>query len=149
MMDTPLKTRVSTTVGLLLARLPMGAFFLLAGYQKIFQVGVGKFVHEASRSPRMPDWAPPAGVSAYLHAVPFLELVVGILLVLGLVARVGGLIGSLMVVSFIIGATGLRDPNLPFTPNLIYLGVLLLVLLAGPGRISLDAVLLGRKKIAV
>jgi uncharacterized membrane protein YphA (DoxX/SURF4 family) len=135
-------------VGLLLARLPMGAFFLIAGIHKL-HMGIDQFVSFASHSGSAPRAVPPDWVNTYLHAVPFLELTVGLLLILGILTRLGGLIGALMVLSFTIGYTGLHgqspsDQGLPFHPNLIYLGILLLVFLAGPGRISLDGMLFGR-----
>ena len=136
----------SISLGLLLARLPMGAFFLIAGYQKVFKIGVENFVAFASQSPRIPHWAPPGALHTYLHAVPYLEMSVGALLVLGLLARLGGLVGAVMVSSFIIGATGIYAEGLPFTPNFIYLGLLLLFVFAGPGMISLDGLMFGPPK---
>jgi uncharacterized membrane protein YphA (DoxX/SURF4 family) len=149
-MTNPLRTEKSLNLGLLLARLPMGAFFLIAGIQKL-HMGIDRFVGYARSSGSAPRAVPPEWVNNYLHAVPFLELAVGTLLILGLVGRLGGLIGALMVISFTIGYSGLHgqspsDQGLPFHPNLIYLGLLLLVFLAGPGRISLDGLLFGRKR---
>lgn len=136
---------VSVSLGLLLGRLPMGAFFLLAGCAKI-RMGINNFVGFASRSSHVPAAVPQSLVNGYLHAVPFLEIIVGAMLILGLFARAGGLIGSLMVISFVVGATGWTAPGLPFTPNLIYLGVLLAVLLAGPGCASVDRLVFGPAK---
>ena len=145
-MKNPLRSQSSINLGLLLARLPVGALFLTAGYKKIFSMGVDKFVAMASQTGRVPSGVPHQWVDMYLHAVPYLEITVGLLVVLGLFGRVGGLIGSLMIVTFIIGATGLSDANLPFTPNLIYLAAMLLVLLVGPGGFSLDGLMFGRRK---
>ena len=131
------KLPVSVSLGLLLGRLPMGAFFLLAGCLKV-RMGVNNFVGFAMRGSHVPPVVPESFVNGYLHAVPFMEIIVGVMLILGLFARAGGLIGSLMVISFIIGATGWTTPGLPFTPNLIYLGILLAVLVAGPGSASAD-----------
>lgn len=144
-MTNPLRTEKSTSLGLLLARLPMGAFFLLAGISKI-RMGIDNFVSFATSNGTPPHAIPADWVHTYLHAFPFLEIAVGTLLIVGLIGRVGALVGALMVISIVVGFTGIKDPNLPFHPNLIYLGILLLIFLAGPGRISVDGALFGRGK---
>ena len=149
-MKNPLKSDASASLGMLLARLPVGAFFLIAGYDKL-RGGIEKFVDAVSSSATPPPWAPPGSVHTFLHVLPFLEVAVGALLLLGLLTRVGALIASLMVLSFIVGYTHLHgvsasDQSLPFHPNLIYLGLLLALVFVGPGRFSLDGVLFGRKK---
>jgi uncharacterized membrane protein YphA (DoxX/SURF4 family) len=146
-MTNPLKTQASTNLGLLLARLPMGAFFFLAGYDKVFHKGVDKFVELASSSARpLPFEVSHGLMNGYLHAIPFLEMIVGTWLVVGMLSRLSAFVGSLMLVSFIVGATGMQLTGAPFHPNLIYLGVTLCVLLAGPGNVSLDQLLFNRKK---
>ena len=144
-MKNPLKTETSAGLGLLAARVPMGMFFLIAGYGKFTgSGGVSGFVSQ-SRS-GIPGWISPQLGHYYLGAVPYLEVIVGAFLVLGLLTRLVGLIGALMITSFIIGATGIRGNGLPFSPNLIYLGLLLLVFLVGPGKLSVDALLFGGRR---
>lgn len=147
-MNNPLNSEKAINLGLLAGRLPIGAFFLIAGVQKL-HMGIDAFVSYASRYGSAPAAVPPHWVNTYLHAVPFLELAVGVCLVLGFLSRVGGLIGALMVLSFTIGYSGLHgitdsDKALPFHPNLIYCGLLLMLFLLGPGRVSVDALLFGR-----
>lgn len=149
-MKNPMKSDASASLGMLLARLPVGAFFLIAGYDKL-RGGVDNFVKAVSSSATPPPWVPPGSVETYLHVVPFLEVAVGAMLLLGLLTRLGALIGSLMVLSFTVGYTHLHgvspsDQALPFHPNLIYLGLLLALLFVGPGRFSLDGVLFGGKR---
>ena len=148
-MTNPLRSEKSTNLGLLLARLPMGAFFLLAAIAKL-QMGVANFVSYASRNGHAPAAVPGPWVDNYLHALPFIEIAVGVLLIVGLLGRVAALAGALVVLSVVIGFTGLHgvtdsDRALPFHPNLIYLGLLLMLFLLGPGRISVDALLFGRR----
>ena len=146
-MTNPLKSQASTNFGLFLARVPMGAFFFLAGYDKVFHKGVEEFVKFAVANARPIPFEVSTGVmNGYLHAIPFLELIVGTWLVVGMLSRVSAFVSSLMLVSFIMGATGVRAPGAPFQPNLIYLGVTLGVLLAGPGSLSLDNLMFNRKK---
>lgn len=144
-MRNPLKTDRSAGLGLFLARLPMGLFFLLAGCAKI-SGGMNRFV--AQYSGNVPRWAPPGYGNYYLHAVPFLEIAVGVLVTVGLLTRLFSLIGAVMILTFIIGVTGLRNPA-PFNPNCIYLGLMLMLFLVGPGKMSLDYLLFGKGRRTV
>ena len=141
-MRNPLKSDGAVSLGLLLARLPMGLFFLIAGFTKLHG-GVNAFV-ENTRG-YVPNWAPSELGVRYLQLVPYLEVAVGAMLVLGLLTRLAGLIGALMVISYMIAVTGVRDAQLPFHPNMIYLGVLLTLFFVGPGGLSLDGVLFAKR----
>ncbi|HEY7090522.1 MAG TPA: DoxX family protein [Tepidisphaeraceae bacterium] len=139
-MASPLNSTAAASLGLLCARVPMGVYFALAGLHKITG-GIGKFVDGTIglATKVMPEQLG----RAFLTALPFAELLVGISLVFGLLGRLGGLVGSLLLISFLIAATGVAPGSSggPFHPNLVFLGVALLVLFAGPGKISLDNVI--------
>src|SRR5215213_7969063 len=139
--------------GLFLARVPLGIVLALAGYNK-FQYGVENFVNGA-RS--MGEQFMPANLAnMYLHAVPYAEVGLGGMLILGLLTRMSGLLSALMLISFGL-ATGGGGTNgffnfhpenasklfqAPFT-----YGVLALVaFFAGPGTISLDHLLFGARR---
>ena len=144
-MRNPIASSASTSLGLLLARVPLGAYFVLAGFSKFTAPGgVKAFVSHFAGA--VPAWVPPVAGKYYLQAVPYAEILVGASLVLGVAGRLGGLLASLMLTSFIIAVTGVRAANLPFQPNVIFLGVALLVLLAGPGTVSMDRVMWGKPK---
>lgn len=147
-MFNPFKSGASVNLGLLLTRLPIGCFFLIAGYQKVFNMGVGQFVDFAVKNGSAPRVVPADWVHTYLHAIPYLEMAIGAMLILGLFARIGGLVGALMILSYIIGYTGFRGDltSLPFHPNFIYLGLLLAVLMVGPGHMSLDGMLFAKRR---
>ena len=129
---TPLSGRLYPTraasIDLLLARLPLGAYFIVAGATKL-RNGRAGFVEYAST--HIPDWSlahkfPPNFTNGFLNALPWIELGVGVLIVVGLLTRVAGLAASLLLISFIAGFTGLsgqlhEQVKLPFHPNLVYL----------------------------
>lgn len=138
-------------LGLLLARVPLGVVLALAGYEKIARQGVESFVSE--RRGLAEHFMSPALANLYLHAVPYAELALGGLLVLGLATRLSGFLAALMLLSFGLatgGVDGFFDPHPALAPELFKApftyGVLALVaFLAGPGKISLDGLFFGRR----
>ena len=144
-MRNPLASPGSTSLGLLLARVPLGAFFVLAGFAKFTAPG-GAAAFASQAAGAVPSWVPDQVGRYYLHAVPYAEVVVGASLVLGVAGRLGGLVASLMLASFMIAVTGVRSGGGPFQPNVIFLGVAVLVLLAGPGSLSMDRVMWGKPR---
>ena len=123
-------------LGLLLLRVPFGVYLAIAGINKV-RGGVGGFVSHGVES--IPPFLPEAIGRAYLYAVPWAELLLGIMLVLGVFTRMAGFLAALMVFSFTVAVTGIGDPPKPFNANLIYIGLLLAVAMLGPGAISVDA----------
>ncbi len=145
-MRNPLASPGSTSLGLFLARVPLGAYFVLAGFAKFTAPGgVTGFVSQYAKT--VPAWAQAAG-RYYLQAIPYAEILVGASLVLGVAGRVGAFAAALMLASFMIAVTGVRSANLPFHPNVIFMGLALLIFLAGPGSISMDKVMWGKSKPA-
>jgi uncharacterized membrane protein YphA (DoxX/SURF4 family) len=137
--------RSSTTasVGLLLARLPLGAYFAIAGIEK-FRMGIDTFVN--AFLPNATKFMPENGARMFLTALPYAEITLGLLLIFGVLTRVAAGLVALLLISFTLGATGVSGNlgpgvQLPFHPNLIYLGNALALMLCGPGWISIDGVL--------
>lgn len=134
-MKNPLYSPNAANLGLLLARVPLGAYFVIAGFNKI-QGGVSAFVKQSSGA--VPAFLPQAIGETYLYAVPFAEVVIGLLVVLGLFSRIAGLLMTLMLISFTIAVTGIVDSPKPFHANVVFIGIALMVFLTGSGSISLD-----------
>ncbi|MDO9409631.1 DoxX family protein [Patulibacter sp.] len=130
------RTDRPTDVGLLVARLVVGAVFIAHGGQKLFGLwggggidGTGAMFAQSGLTPGEP-LAVLAGAGEFFG---------GILIVLGLMTRLGAFsVGTSMVVAII--ALYLPGPLLDgyeFPLTLLVAAVVLL--LAGPGRLSLDA----------
>lgn len=152
----PLPT-TAQSIGLLCARLPLGAFFIFAAVSKL-RMGPSKFAEFATT--HLPNWSiahklPPNFTNTFLNSLPWIELAAGIFLVVGLLGRVAGLVTSLLLISFMAGFTGIsghlaENVDLPFHPNLVLLGLALAVLFCGPGRLSVDGFLFGpRRKVVI
>jgi uncharacterized membrane protein YphA (DoxX/SURF4 family) len=137
-----------TGLALLLLRVPLGAYFLLVSIPKVkreINSGFGTFA--SSSASLVPHWMPASAGHGYLLAVPWVELIVGILLIIGLLTRLIGLIATLMIISFTIAFAGIRaDGNPAFTSNVMLIAVAMAVMLLGAGKISADSALPRRKK---
>jgi len=136
-MTNPFKTDAFRSVALLLARLPLGIFFLLAGYIKL-KGGLANFVN--TNTPTIPSFLPVDFGRSYLWMLPFVEMLAGLALAIGLFTRLSASLIALMLISFII-ATGVGfsiDKAPYFSPNLIYLGLALVLISTGGGQMAVD-----------
>ena len=126
-------------LGPLVARITLGVLFVSTGWGKVHHLAkVTAYFNELG--------IPFPGIQAPM--VSFIELIGGALLVLGLASRIAALplMGSMTVA--ILTAQRANVHGLPDLFGLVewtYLALLLWVALAGPGKISLDHVLFGRR----
>jgi uncharacterized membrane protein YphA (DoxX/SURF4 family) len=145
-MRNPLASPSSTNLGLLFARVPLGAIFVMAGFSKFAAGGVSAFA--ASNRGLVPHYMPSWFGPLFLNALPYVAILVGAMLVLGIFGRIGGFLASLLLVSFLMAFRTVMEPGSP-TPmpntNTVLLGVALLVFLAGPGQLSLDRAIFKKK----
>ena len=128
---------------ILLSRIALGLFFLLAGVGKIIG-GVGEFV-QGPFAGLQPGWLPDVIAMPYGYALPFVETTVGALLVLGLFGRVAAGVCALLLISFLL-VIGITHKALPFQPNVIFLSLALLLTGVGPWRLSVDAILYRKRR---
>jgi len=126
---------------LFLNRCCLGLYFLLAGIAKL-RLGVGAF-YKGSFSSLRPVWLPDWFALPYGHALPFVEVLVGAALVLGLYGRAAAALAALALASFTIALyeNGAFIPKSggPFHYNVIFLTLALLLAVMGPGSLSVDA----------
>jgi len=140
-MNNPFASETSTNIGLLVARIPIGGHFLMAGYLHLLG-GLGSF--KGSYLERAPEWMPRAAASVYAYGLPFVELAAGLMLVLGFTTRLGAAFAAL--ITFIM----MTDGGVHLYPHkghhtTVYLGVALMVLCAGGGRYALERFVIKRK----
>lgn len=133
----------SVSIGLLLLRIVVGVAFVFHGYPKI--------LHATTWMGSRPLVMPTTG-EALLVVPPWLQATAaaveffgGIALVVGLLTRLAGLALCIdMVVAYVFSelphGTPFVGPGHTLEPNLTYLVVGFVMLLTGPGVISLDAV---------
>jgi uncharacterized membrane protein YphA (DoxX/SURF4 family) len=145
-MKNPLASETSTNLGILVARLALGASLLMAGYSNFSGTG-GVKAFALSNVTSIPRWMPGEAASGYSQCLPFLEMAAGAMLVLGLTTRVGGLLAA-ATTAVVISAHGLHlpphaDEHLP-----VYLAVAILLMCLGGGKLTLDSLLFRKKKLA-
>lgn len=136
-------------IALLLNRIAIGLYLLLAGTGKLND-GLVEFVNESFKK-MQPGWLPDALALPYAYALPFLEIVFGALLILGFLSRTSAAISGLMILSFTI-AIATQESLLehgpgPFSANLIFITLLFLLFVTGPGNLSIDQRLFKAKTI--
>lgn len=141
-------------VAVLLCRLSLGLIFFFAGLRKMIPTEVKTFVTMlkdfaagvASEAP-MPE---PLGL-AYGYALPFVELLAGLLLIVGLFGRVAAALISLMLLSFIIamGVDWWPEAGPAFDKNVVFFTLAFLLIFTGAGTFSIDHLMGKSYKVAV
>jgi putative oxidoreductase len=125
--------------GLLFIRIPIGLTFVFHGYQKI-SMGIPQvagFLESLQ--------VPAAGFFAYV--VTFVEFLGGLCLLVGLITPVWAAMLSILIIVAIAKVhlqNGFDFTKGGFEPHLAWLAILLFLILAGPGRYSVDRIIGGR-----
>jgi uncharacterized membrane protein YphA (DoxX/SURF4 family) len=136
----------STTAGfgLLLARLPVGAILVLTGFRILRRTGLPEFLLDNLQL--VMNHIPEGPARMYLNLFPYICIVLGLTMALGLVTRVSGFLGAALLVSlayFRAGMVGFINPNPQYAYQLlnaptVYSLFALVIFFAGPGKLSLD-----------
>ena len=132
---------IGRSIGLLLLRVMGGAGIAMHGYQKLFGGNIDQFAKMAVE----PLGFPVPLVFAYMAGLA--EFLGGIFIAVGLLTRLASipLLFTMCVAVFMVHVKN-GDPVARMEPALVYLTVAATLLLTGPGAISLDRIILGKKK---
>lgn len=139
-MKNPLASDLSSNLGLLIARVPLGLYFALAGYAH-FKTQNFATQYVAA----LPTWMPPEAGKGYSSVLPFLEMAVGLLLVIGLTTRIGGLLAA-CITGMVVAAAGFKLYPDAGHQMLVLFGLSILLLCLGGGKFTLDNLLFNKKK---
>lgn len=139
-MKNPLASDLSGNLGLLLARIPLGLYFAVAGYAH-FKTQNFATQYVAA----LPTWMPQEAGKGYSSVLPFLEMAVGALLILGLTTRVGGMLAA-GITGMVVASVGFK--LYPDTGHqvLVMFGLSLMLLCTGGGKFTLDNFLFNQKR---
>lgn len=138
-----MKTNQSNLISftLLLNRISLGVLFVLAGVRKLLPAGEANMLDQmkgfasfvASQAP-MPEFLG----KAYGYALPWVEIIAGLMLVIGLLTRLSAALIGLMLLSFIIamGPEWWPESGPAFSKNFILLTLCLLIIATGSGKLA-------------
>ena len=139
-MKNVLASETSTNLGILVARLALGAQLLFIGYAHFNNRNVS-----APTAGAIPRWMPGEAAGGYAHVLPFLEFAAGGMLVLGLTTRFGGLLAAVMT-AVVMAARGVHFHPHPEEDLPIYLAISILLICLGGGRFTLDRLIFHKKQ---
>lgn len=130
-----------------LTRVALGWFLLHQGWVKVVQEtteGLGTFYRGDFFQGRNPAWLPDFIAAPYGYALPWIELLFGFLLTVGLWNRMSAWVSTLVFMSI---SVAMLDSGslLPKHMLMIYTPLAAWIALAGPGRYSVDAWLAKRR----
>jgi len=122
----------SASVGPLIIRMALGLYFLLVGMEKVDKIP--NFVYEIQQYNVLP------GQAAWLYGslLPILEIVVGIMLMIGVWMTLTGIIAILILTSIIAFFGVFPNRYFFFNKDLILLAASISLLYTGAGAASLD-----------
>jgi thiosulfate dehydrogenase [quinone] large subunit len=128
-------------VGYALLRVTFGMIFLTTGIVK-FTMGVGAFA--AAVQPSFAGKLPLFLVSPFLYLLPFAEVTVGALLILGLFTRLALVLAGLLLMALTFGKTAVSD-SATVAGNLSYILIAFVLLwLSDHNGYSIDRLRRGR-----
>jgi len=126
---------------LLVGRVVLGAIFIAQGYNKLFVMGIGG---EGGLAAMFNMWGIPAPVF-FAWLVALVEFFGGIAVLLGLLTRYAALALAVVMVVAIFTVTLEKGFLGGYDINLALIALSLSVLFAGPGKLSLEKVLMQRE----
>ncbi len=156
-MLTPSQHSLLHRIALLLIRLSLGAYLFFAGYNKAFKMGAtlgesAKAWMANGYNPKVPAWLPGFIATPYGYAIPWLEMLCGLLLVLGMFFRSSAAATTFLLASIAVAVVAdagsiSGSDRLGVHHSIVMACVAFLLIFTGPGGFSIDALLpKGRRK---
>ncbi len=139
MLNTPLPMIVHMM--LLLNRVALGGYLLLAGWAKVvpeWRHGAGTYLYSDAFHAANVPWLPATAATSYGYGLPWMELVSGAMLMLGLGGRLSAalVMGMTLLMSLSLMSVG---QALPAHAALVMFTLAATLTVLGVGRYSLDA----------
>lgn len=135
------KARGNASIAPFFIRFSIGLLFLVAGAIKV--VDIQGFIYSVQALNVMPE-----NVAFILGFIlPFAEIILGGLYMIGIFTPVVSLLMSFMIVG-ILATNGAGDPVLPFSYNFVFLACTISTIFSGAGILSFDALIDRKKKPA-
>ncbi len=142
---------IGAEVAKLLARVTLGWFLFHQGWGKVVEDwtgGPGTFYQSDFFQNNNPDWLPTLIAAPYGYALPWLELVFGALLILGVFNRITAGVSTLIFLSILVAWLDAGN-LLPRHMLMIYTPLAAYFFFTGPGRFSLDTYMERRSRNSI
>ena len=140
--------KFATNVALLMLRLALGWTFVFHGSQKCFGAfgaeGMFEKLAEGLQQMGMPGFLP---IRVWAYMAAYGELIGGVTVLLGLLARLGSIpiiVTMAVAIAKVHGSQGFSLEHMGYEYCLNLMAMAIVVLLAGPGLISVDALIFKR-----
>lgn len=147
-MSSPSAHSLGHRIALLLVRLSLGVYLFSAGWGKAFKPDMTLAQSAAAwmegYQKMTPPWLPTFIATPYGYAIPWLEMLTGGLLVLGLFFRFTTLVTTFMLASIAIAVVA--DKGSVIHHSIVMTTFAFLLFFTGPGGLSIDALLPRRRR---
>ena len=143
-MALPTDWRADTSLAYAIFRLTFGVNLMLRGVDRIFFMGLDNFANGMVKQFAM-TWIGPGMIQPFAHTIPWIEMVMGALLIVGLFTRPALVVGGLLMTQLTFGTMFLRNFDLAWLQLTYAIAFFLLLATHAWNVISLDA-MLGRTK---
>lgn len=120
------------TYGPLFVRLPLGAYFALAGWSKLQQLA--GFIIEVKKMGVLPDNL----ASLYGTCLPYVEVAIGVFIFLGMWTTLASMLSTFMLFTFVLAFGLFPGDNPLFNKDVILLGASISLLFTGSGAFGVD-----------
>ena len=145
-MALPNDWRSDTSLAYAIFRLTFGVNLMLRGVDRIFFMGLDNFANGMVKQFAM-TWIGPGLIQPFAHTIPWIEMVMGALLIVGLFTRPALIVGGLLMTQLTFGTMFLRNFDLAWLQLTYAIAFFLLLATHSWNLISLDA-MLGRTRQA-
>jgi thiosulfate dehydrogenase (quinone) large subunit len=131
-----------TSLAYAIFRLTFGVNICFRGIARIFVLGLDNFSAGMMKQ-FSATWFPAFFIDTFAHTLPWIETVLGIMLILGLKTRLALIVGAVMMTCLTFGTMFLQDFNLAWLQLTYAIAFFLLLATRAWNVISLDTLLSG------
>ena len=143
-MALPIDWRSDTSLAYAIFRLTFGVNLMLRGVDRVFFLGLDNFGNGMVKQFEM-TWIGAGMIQPFAHTIPWIEIVMGACLIVGLFTRPALIVGGLLMANLTFGTMFLRNFDLAWLQLTYAIAFFLLLATHAWNLLSLDA-MLGRTR---
>jgi thiosulfate dehydrogenase [quinone] large subunit len=132
--------KADTSLAYAIFRLTFGVNLMLRGVDRVFFLGLDNFANGMVKQFEM-TWIGGAIIQPFAHTIPWIEMVMGALLIVGLFTREALIVGGLLMANLTFGTMFLRNFDLAWLQLTYAIAFFLLLATRAWNVISLDAMM--------